>query len=68
MLGWKKKQGKELQRWQVYLMLAVLLIASVLYVIQKIRGVELVESDDEELLCAVTGGTWDSDQGLCLKE
>lgn len=64
----KKKQSTELQRWHVYLILAVLFIASVLYVIQKIRGVELVESNDEELFCAITGGTWDSEQGLCSKE
>ena len=61
----KKEKPTSLQRWQVYLMLGVLLVAMILYVVQKIRGVDQFQTGDEEIACALAGGLWDYEQDVC---
>ena len=68
MLGIKKKKNEPLQRWHVYLMLGVVLIASILWVVQKIRGVETVETSEQEISCILHQGVWDPENNICLEE
>ncbi|MBT4857485.1 hypothetical protein HON52_04850 [Candidatus Uhrbacteria bacterium] len=64
----RKPKSTELTRSKIYLVLAVLLVALVLGIVQKMRGGEYYQTSDEELYCIFSGATWDSEQGICSAE
>ena len=71
MFRFRKKQSKvELQKWHVYLALAVLFIALVLGVVQKIQSWQTGEVYEEypalnKWSCVAAGGVWNECGSAC---
>ena len=74
MLGFRKKQpNKELQMWQVYLVLAVVFIALVLGIVQKIQSWRTGDTYEayptmNAFTCAAGGGVWEDEVCQCTSD